>query len=157
MNKKVIFTDSAKDRLVELHRDVDSMIEDYVREEKYVPGEDIIEITASDVDGIAKRVGIRSKRNSLPMTRGLSVIYLVLGVMTSVAGLFYNQIQELVREGNQTQLLLLLGGSAMMVAGAGLYYVLRAREIRSREIEIRAIASRRQRTADDPSNERLLR
>ena len=57
-NKKIIFTDSAKMRLEKLHIDIDAQIETYLKDRKNVPGDDFIEITASDIDELSYRLKI---------------------------------------------------------------------------------------------------
>lgn len=133
INKKVVFTDSAKMRLEKLHLDINSQIENYIRDRKNVPGDDFIEVTASDIDELSYllRIVRPFKTNSRQL---ILYIYAITGVVTTLIGLFYDQILLLLESENKTRLLLILGGLIFSSAAFFLMYIFKIKERREREL-----------------------
>lgn len=131
--KKIIYTESAKERLEKLHFEVNKEIEDFLQERKYIPGEDFIEITALDIDEVSKRFRIVRNSPSRYMRSLIPALYSVVGTALVVVGLFYEDIITLIKD-NPLRLML-IGTGFVMVGMSWLYlYLIRIRD-RKNELE----------------------
>lgn len=110
--KKIVYTESAKERLEKLHFEVNKEIEYFLQEVKYIPGEDFIEVTALDIEEVSKRLKIvRSSNKHLASV--VPTVYSVLGIILASTGLFYEAITTLVKD-NPVRLTLILTGFVMI-------------------------------------------
>lgn len=124
--KKIIYTESAKDRLSKFYLDVENQLEDYLRDRKFVPGDDFIEVTASDIDEAAYK--FRFVRPLKTNTRKLiPVVYSIMGLIMTITGLYYEQIRILL-EGNPVRLIFIISGITMLFIGWFYLYYLRIRD-----------------------------
>ncbi len=92
MRKKIIYTETAKERLSNLHSEVDAKIEVYLQEKKYVPGDDFIEITASDIDSVSEKIRIIRPTSVSSMRKFIPIVYSIFGVMSIFYGGFLRKI-----------------------------------------------------------------
>jgi hypothetical protein len=107
-NKKIVFTDSANMRLEKLHMDLNAQIEQYLRDRKNVPGDDFIEVTASDIDELSYRIRIiRPSRAN--MKQVILYIYAIIGIITTIVGLFFNQIKNILFEDKERLIIITVG------------------------------------------------
>ena len=121
--KKVVYTDSAKERLNDIHNDLDSEIESVLRDRKFIPGESVIEVTASDIHEISEVMDIqfrdRSSRKKV-FRRFVVYTYLLFGVTTAFAGLFYDELMNIIE--NPIRAMLLGVGITMTLASILMNY-----------------------------------
>lgn len=117
MAKELLFSTNARERLQTLHAHIDSQIEAMLLEEKFVPGESVIEVTERDIREMeqALRFDVRKRTRSAPFAQLITSVYIVVGVLFSVAGFVYPRLQEIVVDTTQVTLILL--GIVLMVFG----------------------------------------
>ncbi|MBK8595323.1 MAG: hypothetical protein IPN83_06985 [Holophagales bacterium] len=88
-----------------------------MREKKFVPGETTVEITASDIEELTRSMRVtfldRHEQRYL-MRRVIVDLYLALGFLTVLWGVFYTEVRNLFA--NPVQSVLLLTGVVMMLA-----------------------------------------
>lgn len=121
---KIVYTPSA---IAELERFQDQRkddLESIIKREKYVFGDESVEITASDIRAAERQFSrLSTPRAQLPLTKLLMRLYLFAGVAMVVAGLFYEEIRS-VLEGDPVKRTLVIGGLALsFVSIVGGYYV----------------------------------
>ncbi|HVW13510.1 MAG TPA: hypothetical protein VHB54_06815 [Mucilaginibacter sp.] len=130
--KKIIFTESAKERLEKLHQDINVQIEDYLRDRKNVPGDDFIEVTASDIDYLSYRIKIIRPANTY--MRSLVLYgYAIFGVVLTIIGLYYDTLKKIFIE-DQTRLYLIVIGFSTVIMTLLLFYMFKLKEKREKEI-----------------------
>lgn len=140
--RKIVFTESAVKRLEKLHRNVDYQIENYLIDRKFVPGDDFIEVTGSDIDDVENRLKIIGP-SSLNSKRVILNIYAIIGAITFLIGIFYSEIKDIVN-GDRERLVLLIAGLSFSLASLFLSYYFRQRDKRQKdflEIEERKFRS----------------
>lgn len=126
-DRKIVYTDSAKVRLEKFHLDIQEQVERYFQERKFVPGDEFIEITASDVEELSQKIRISRPTRSSPVKTLIPVIYTFTGVIFIAVGLFYEQF-KLILEGDPKRLVFIAGGLAMILASWLSLYIFKARE-----------------------------
>lgn len=127
--KKIIYTETAKERLEKFHMEVNQEMERYLQDRKYVPGDDFIEVTASDIDEIAYRFRIeRPSRTSIKTL--IPIVYSIVGVVMTVIGVFYNQLTTLL-QGDPKRLIFITSGLVMLLASWFYLYLIRIKERRN--------------------------
>ncbi|WP_444666778.1 hypothetical protein [Flavobacterium columnare] len=131
-NKKVIFTDSAKVRLEKLHTDIDLQIENYLRDRKNVPGDDFIEVTASDIDDLSYRIRI-IRPNKSSSRQLILLLYGAMGLLSTLIGLFYSEIKTILFE-DKERLIFFVVGLTFSSVSFFLYYLTQTRERKEKEI-----------------------
>ena len=131
-NKKIIFTDSAKMRLEKLHIDIDAQIETYLKDRKNVPGDDFIEITASDIDELSYRLRIirPTRTNSRQL---ILYVYAIMGMISTIIGLFYTQIKTIIFE-DKERLIFILGGLLFTTTALVMSYMYKLKERKEQDI-----------------------
>lgn len=134
-DKKIIYTESAKEELKRFHYDREEELKSLIRGEKYVFGDELVEITGSDIREAEKRFYIREERSPrIPITGLLFKIYFVLGIAMAVYGIFYDEISEAFT-GNPIKVYLAVGGIMLSIASLAGSYYLRYRQNLSEEYE----------------------
>lgn len=147
----IVYTESALIELEIFKEQRKQELESYIKRNKYVFGDDVLEITASDIRDankyFKKKWIIRPK---LPLTRMVLKIYLIAGVATMIFGLFYSEIIQLLNQ-NPKQLAIILAGFIIsLISFFGNYYF-RLLENRRAEFENRYI-ERKLSTKSDEEN-----
>lgn len=126
---KIIYTESGKQALESYKQRMVSDLENSIKQRKYVLGDDLIEITASDVkeasDGGYSKIGYVTRRSSV--TKTILQVYLIFGFLTAIFGLFYNEIIVLIRDRPQ-QLVFIVAGAAVSIVSTVLLARIRVRE-----------------------------
>src|ERR1035437_3095514 len=126
--KRIEFTGPAKERLDVALAAYRAAIEAVIADENFVPGEAVVEATASDVEKAARRLVLVShERDQLRSL--VTALYLVMGILTIFAGLFYPTLEQIVRE-RPMQLAVILSGVFMVMAAVFLDYSYRRRQLR---------------------------
>lgn len=134
---KIVYTESALSELEKFQDQQKAELESFLKEKKFVFGDDILEVTASDVREASRHFRVtRYSSSPIPITSMLLRAYMVLGVVMAVAGIFYNDIIAML-EGNPMQLALVLSGLAVTVISFVGSYYFRMREARRYELEKR--------------------
>jgi len=141
-NRKIIYTDSAKERFEKFQFQVTKEVENYFQERKFVPGDEFIEITASDIDEVAQRFRISRPIRTNPVKTLIPVVYTIMGVVLTLVGLFYDQFKVII-SGDPKRLVFVISGVIMIFFSWTYVYILKSRERREqferqlRELEVR--------------------
>lgn len=130
---KVIYTDAASRELREFQSRQKTLIERLVSDRKVIFGDDVLEITASDIKDAEQRIQAirpsnRRYQSSLLVTR----VYVVVGLGMMVGAFFYPQIQNIF-EHNRVQALVFAMGGTIAAMGVVFGYVFRQRRQRFEE------------------------
>ena len=113
--KSIKYTAPAREAIERAQEKYKDELESIIRERKYVPGEDFIEVTASDVERATRQVTVLSDRTRDHRELILRS-YMILGVLTIGLGLFYEDIVFMLRN-NPTQFMLIVAGITMVAVG----------------------------------------
>ncbi len=124
------YTEQAIKRLEQLRKDHLRRVERLIRERKYVPGESLIEATASDVEQAARYIRVIHPKRS-EIRRMILYTYIILGIAMVFTGLFYSQFREIFF-GNPVQAMLVVVGATLVFASFILSRLLKIREERYR-------------------------
>lgn len=126
MDKELRFqyTDAAQDRLEKLKLDFIGQLEGVIEERKYVPGDNLIEVTASDLEIASKliRVSSTKKLEILPLTL---FAYMLLGLAMAVVGIFYSELESIFTKDPQRGVLVIGGFILLALSAIGLFWVRR--------------------------------
>lgn len=129
--KEIKYTATAKDRLDHLHAELNEKIEDYIRTSKYNIGEDFIEVTASDIEEIKRRIKILKPLKPNFSSSLLIYFSIAMGAILTFIGIFYDWIIKIFYEGDTTRIILISYGLLMLLFG--LFYLLIFRQRKLRE------------------------
>ena len=129
---KVHYTDAANERLESLKCEYMNILKEIIKDRKYVPGDNFVEITASDLEQASQYLKVIAPRKSGSL-RLVLVLYAFMGIVMIIAGLFYPLIAEMIRESPE-RLILTFGGFILLAAGIYGYYRVKQREALSRSI-----------------------
>lgn len=133
-DKKIIYTNSATQRLKMFHSEVDIEIERYFQERKFVPGDEFIEITASDIDEVAQRFRISRPTRTSSVRNLIPIVYSLIGVIMAVIGIFYEQF-KLILEGDPKRLIFIGGGLFMLIISSSYLYMLKRKDQLERDLK----------------------
>lgn len=115
-DKKIRLTNAAQERLEEALESYKQEILNVLEQERFVPGEEVIEGTAADVDAIARRIKY-GKTKRVELRRFYAQIFTLIGGLLLAAGLLYPQFKGIFS--NPVQIVLIVGG--IYLGGAGLF------------------------------------
>jgi len=87
-DRSVTFTPSAKARLEQALDDYRKQLESVISNENFVPGEQVIEATASDVEQAARRLRLVGRAQPLAFEL-ITTSYAIIGLLITLAGIFY--------------------------------------------------------------------
>lgn len=126
---KVIYTEAAEQEILNFQQQQKAMLESIVSERKVVFGDEVLEITASDIKEASRKIQIFRPTNiRYSNVQVITKVYVVLGTLMMISAIFYPKISELFYE-NRTQAMIFLMGGVMTVIGvlANYFYALRRR------------------------------
>lgn len=140
---KITYTASAEEQLRAFAEQQRRYLEKLIVDRKAVPGDDVVEVTASDI----KEAGalIRPfKRNGLftSFGRSLSAVYFICGITMAAVGLYYDKLKLLLQESPQ-QASIFVAGLALALVGSVSYVYFRSKDRRYRELNERRQAAPR--------------
>lgn len=139
MNKQltVTYTDAAKQRAEELTCHYREVLQEFITERKFVPGDDTVEITASDLEQATKYVQIRVqlsnvRRLKVKLFDLLAKAYILIGVFATVLGIYYPQLIKLFSSLSPMQQSVVMLGIMSIFAGViGMTYVYLTNQVTS--------------------------
>jgi predicted phage tail protein len=114
---KAIYTDAATRELESFQSRQKDMLESVIAERKLVLGDEVLEITASDIKSASELIQIY--RPSFRRTQSTELVtraYIVTGILMMVGSFFYSKILE-IYSSNRTQAMIFLMGAAMAAIG----------------------------------------
>ncbi|MBV9569795.1 MAG: hypothetical protein JO056_00960 [Alphaproteobacteria bacterium] len=136
---KITFTPSGtqemENYLSQQTNTIRKIIIERISEKKSVLGDDLLEITASDVKEAAQHVRIERKMRSRTSLATLtSFIYIIGGACVVIYGIFYDQIKALLNT-NPTRAVTVGLGFSLMLAGicARIWFQIRQNNIEAEE------------------------
>jgi hypothetical protein len=132
-NINIKYTDTAKEQLEEFKKQQVQLLEDHLVKDKYVIGDDLVEITASDIKEALDdmKVIYPGEQKSLFKSESMklaSLVYVILGVLITIGSMYYDYFQELLFN-NPSKAFLLMLGITMTVMGVILNFIIRKREL----------------------------
>lgn len=114
---KAIYTEAAQQELTAFQARQKGLLEELVAERKSVLGDDVLEITASDIKEASQRIrAYRPTIRPFQSTELVTRAYIVIGVVMMIGSFFYPQIQTIFVE-NRTQALVFVMGAIMAAVG----------------------------------------
>jgi hypothetical protein len=157
---KVIYTDAAQRELVEFQQRQKALLEELVSDRKLVYGDDVLEVTASDIKEAAHRIQpIRPTARHYQSSELLTRAYIIMGIAMMIGAFFYPQIQEIL-EKNKTQAFIFVTGASITALGWLFGYWLKLRQRRFAEqlnkfysLESSRFMSKEQRDDEDSKGE----
>ena len=119
---KIILTDQAARQLEKYKDSQGNKLIEEIASRKFVPGDDEVEITASDIE---KGRGNFS-RPRLPMII-LVIVYVIMGLFMMFIGFNYDTIKNIILKNDPLQIVMLVMGAAFFIMGifAALSFMLR--------------------------------
>jgi hypothetical protein len=138
---KIEYTKSALLELEEFQIQKKKELEEFLKNKKYVFGDEVIEITASDIKEASRNFKVSElSGRKLPLTNMLLKLYMFIGVAMVVGGLFYQDIRQMIGRNPEQLSIVVAGLSLTLVSFFGSYYMKikaeRRFEIEKRYIEL---------------------
>lgn len=136
--RRIQYTESGQNRLDEFYADLRKQVDDELRQSKFVPGDDLIEVTGSDVDELKKSMRITflgSSTRRFMMTEMLTRAYLLIAIVLAAAGVFYPYLDTILQ--NPMQFILIGTGVGMGLMSLVMNYYIRMRRRMWHEREYR--------------------
>jgi hypothetical protein len=123
---KIKYTETASNKLDELQLRYKEELENILISKKLIPGDDFVEVTASDIDEVSKYFKyIRPVRNTSKYL--LLIIYFAIGLISTVMGLFYDDLRYII-ENRPTQAMIILVGLTFMLVSFVSFFFFRIRD-----------------------------
>lgn len=146
---KIVYTESALDELDRFQRQRKEDLESLLKNTKYVFGDDVLEITASDIREAEACFRVSSESPSiLTFSSMMLKLYTVAGMILASVGVFYPQLMRMSSE-NPSQLMLILGGLLLSSVSFAMSYYLKVRALQRHAFE-KKIRSFESKTEHDP-------
>lgn len=127
---RAIYTEAAKRELDAFHERQKILLEELVAERKAVLGDDVLEITASDIKDASQR--IRTYRPTIRRYASTELVtraYIVVGIVMMIGSFLYKDVIAFF-ETNRTQGMVFLMGASMTTIGWVFRYWLATRRRR---------------------------
>lgn len=132
----IVYTESGRAELDAFLMEQKRVLEQVISERKYVIGDQLLEITASDIKQSASSIrAIRKSTYRFDSIQMATKLYLVVGVATALYGLFYTQIREMFH-GDPKRVLIVGAGVAMILVSIVMNMMLSARIQRMKRMEL---------------------
>ena len=126
---KIIYTEAAEQEMINFHQQQKEMLEKLVEEKKVVFGDDVLEITASDIKEASRNIrALRPTNIRYSNLQLITKVYFALGVLLMIGAIYYPRIIKIFEE-NRTQGMLFLIGALIALIGllANYFYLLSKR------------------------------
>lgn len=131
---KIVYTESGRKAVEEYIILLQKKLEERIISTKYVLGDDIVEITAADINQASKIIDFDTP-SRLPLAKIILKLYMALGISASLAGIFFetflNTFSLLFK--NPIQLILFLSGLVLIIFSYVMLQRIRMREIERQE------------------------
>ena len=124
--KKIIFTENAKNRLRLFHDVIDEQLLEYFRNKNFVLGDDSIEVTAADIDEASDRFKL-TKPTQLNIKKLIPVLYFIIGTTTSLVGVYYGELVRII-EKNPMQFAIIMSGTLTALSSWFYLYIIKIKE-----------------------------
>jgi len=94
-DKRIEYTDAGSKQLKVATDKCAAMLEAYIVERKYVPGDEFIEITGADIEKASQRLSIRRPPSKSMLRRLIILIYAGFGGLLTSAAIFWPYLQNI--------------------------------------------------------------
>lgn len=111
-NVKIILTDQAAKQLQKYKDNQGNKLIEEIASRKFVPGDDEVEITASDIE----TGGNRMVKPKMPVTM-IIIFYMILGSFLMILGFNYDIIKNIILKNDPVQIVLLAMGVIIFLMG----------------------------------------
>lgn len=129
---KIQITSSGEKRLESLISETRELVIDKIKKAKYAPGDDFIEITASDIEKVANRIKIIQPQKS-QFKQILIVTYSIIGILLTIIGFFYDDFKSIISD-NPTRLMLIIMGLSLTLGSAMISIFLKQKQKQEKEL-----------------------
>jgi len=134
-NLNIKYTDTALEQLEKFKKEQVTNLEEYLVKDKYVLGDDLVEITASDIKEALDnmKVSYSRKRESSSFLfkseaiKTASIVYTTLGMIITIGAFYYEKFIDLLIEKPTTAKLALVG-IIMTMLGLLMNFTIRRKE-----------------------------
>lgn len=119
MDAKIKYTDSGEKEIDLFQNDQKALLEKYIAREKYIMGDNEIEVTGSDIIRLKSKMEIHFRSNRLFSSSALiliSYLSVILGIGLTFFGFYYEYFKELFTS-NSTQVMMALLGITVTMFG----------------------------------------
>ncbi|WP_045226939.1 hypothetical protein [Methyloterricola oryzae] len=146
---KIIYTESGKNAIESYKERKAKELEESIKQRKYVLGDDLIEITGSDVKEAQDEIGhykIYARRRTSSYKLALQ-LYSVVGVLMTLGGIFYQDVVYLFTQRPQ-QVAFIVSGIGISIVCVAMLWRLKSREeaeealMRIERLSMREMASK---------------
>lgn len=125
---KIIYTTAAHEQLAVFQARQKELLEEIISNRKSIYGDDVLEITASDIKEASGNFrAVSSQKRRLYFTVLVTRLYVALGIVIMLGSLGYPLIIEAL-ERNKMQVLVFLMGAFLASIGAALGYLMKFRQ-----------------------------
>jgi ABC-type bacteriocin/lantibiotic exporter with double-glycine peptidase domain len=136
---KVVYTEAAEQELHRFHDQQKEMLEKLVAEKKVVFGDDVLEITASDIKEASRNIRpLRSNIVRYGNVQILTRLYVLIGILMMLGAIYYREIEDFIY-GNKTRGMLFLMGALLSMIGIAANYLYMLRKRRFLDAEQRML------------------
>jgi len=133
---EIKYTDSGKKELQAFLDRQKTILEEQIKKEKYVFGDDIVEIVSRDVKEASDQIRVVPKNRSIrySSTKLLLKLYFIFGVLLALFGLFNEQIMFIIETRQKGLTYMFAGVVLALVSWLGIFYV-KQKEERTKQDE----------------------
>lgn len=135
MGKNIIYTVSAKVCLEKLKENYSKEIERLIVEKKNIPGEEIIEITASDINEASENILVVKRYRKKELYRLIIYFYFMLGIIAALIGIFFDDFRKVFYGSPIRSLYVVVGFLMIFISFAMLQFIKRKDTLLKRRIE----------------------
>jgi len=129
---KIEYTKSGQEKLDRFYKEFEQQIVEHIKQRKYAPGDEVIEITASDIDEVTNKIKI-IQPNKSQLKQFVLFTYTMLGVLITLVGLFYSDFLHIIRN-EPNRLIFITSGIFLSTLSLFFSYYLKLRQKREKEI-----------------------
>lgn len=137
METKIKYTESGKHEIEKFLTEQNNLIVKFLIKDKYIMGDEVIEITGNDVIKLKQKLIINYRGNEAKKTSFLKMmayLYTILGIGISIFGLTYEYFKKLL-ESNREQAFLIIMGIIIFILGLFLFGIINLKERRQNDLK----------------------
>lgn len=124
MEKQIIYTDAGKKALELYFENQKKEIENYCIIEKYVLGDEIVEITAIDINEFqTKKQYVLKKERNRKKIQSLIELYIIFGAVITIIGSLFPILKNMSRNSPE-QFVFIISGSTITLVSSLMWYIL---------------------------------
>ena len=137
MKPQIKYTKTGEEEVNRYLSEQKDLLEEYLLQDKYIIGDEIVEITGSDIVEIKQKLNISYKKpNRYGSLKLASYLYAVFGVIMTILGITYPYFRQIMVS-NKEQAYIILAGFFMSFLGIFISIYVKYKEKRQNEIKYR--------------------